>query len=104
MVRITTEEHKERVLWRVQGSLRGAWVTELEKLWRSARNCGKHLCLSLDDVPYVDDTARELLTRMYQDGVEISAAGLYATAIVQEIQSGCVRVGSARGIRRLTRQ
>ena len=90
MVRITTEEHKKRVLWRVEGSLRGSWVAELEKLWQIARDRGKHLCLSLDDVPYIDDTARELLTRMYRDGVEISPRGLYTTLIVQEIQSGCL--------------
>jgi hypothetical protein len=89
MVRITTEEQKERVVWRIEGSFRGPWVAELEKLWQSARDCGKHLCLSLEDVPYIDDAARDLITRMYRQGVEISAKGLYVTGIVQEIQSGC---------------
>jgi hypothetical protein len=94
MVRITTEEEMESVVWRIEGSLRGPWVAELEKLWKTGRDCGKHLCLSLEDVSYIDDAARELITRMCQEGVEISASGLYMTGIIQEIQSSCLRVRS----------
>jgi len=94
MVRITTKEQEDCRVWRVEGSLRGPWVAELEKLWQSARDSGKHLSLRLEDVSYVDDAARELMTRMCQDRVEISASGLYVTAIVQEIQSGCLPVRS----------
>lgn len=91
-MRITTEEQKECVVWRIEGSLREPWVAELEKLWESARSCGKHLCLHLEDVPYMDDAARELIAGMCRQGVEISARGLYVTAIVQEIQSGFLQV------------
>ncbi len=87
MVRITTEEQEERLIWRIEGSFRGPWVAELEGLWQSARDCGKRLCLSLENVSYVDDAARELITRMYRHGVDISASGLYVTAIVEGIQS-----------------
>jgi len=88
MVRITAETHKDRVIWRVEGSLRGPWVDELEKVWQSARDSGKHLSLNLENVSYVDDAAIELLTRMFQDGTELLASGPYMTAIVQEIRLG----------------
>lgn len=88
MVRITAEKHKDRIVWRAEGSLRGPWVDELEKLWQTARDCGKHLSLNLEDVSYVDDAAVGLLTRMFQDGTELLATGPYMTAIVQEIRSG----------------
>ncbi len=94
MVRITTKEQEDCIVWRVEGSMRGPWVAELEKLWQSARDSGKRLSLRLEDVPYIDDAARELMARMYQDRVAISASGLYVTAIVQEIQSGCLSVRS----------
>jgi ABC-type transporter Mla MlaB component len=89
MVRITTETYKDRIVWRVEGSLRGPWVTELEKVWQSACHCDKRLCLNLEDVSYVDDAAMELLIRMFQDGIELVASGPYMTAIVEEIRSGC---------------
>jgi anti-anti-sigma regulatory factor len=90
MVRITAETDKDRVIWRVEGSLRGPWVDELERAWQSARDSRKHLSLDLEDVSYVDDAAIELLTRIFQDGTELLASGPYMTAIVQEIQSGCL--------------
>jgi anti-anti-sigma regulatory factor len=61
MMRIITEAHKDCVVWQVEGSLRGPWVPELEKLWQSTRHSGKHPCLNLEDVSYVDDAALELL-------------------------------------------
>jgi hypothetical protein len=89
MVRITAETHKDQVVWRVEGSLRGPWVAELEKLWQNARHGGKHLSLNLEDVLYVDHAAMELLVSMFQDGTELLASGPYMTAIIQEIRSGC---------------
>lgn len=88
MVRITTETHKDRILWRVEGSLRGPWVAELEKVWQRGRDSGKHLALNLEDVSYVDDAAMELLTHMFQDGTELLASGPYMSAIVHVIRSG----------------
>jgi hypothetical protein len=92
MMRIITEAHKYCVVWRVEGSLRGPWVPELEKIWQSTRHSGKHLCLNLEGVSYVDHAALELLACMFQDGIELLASGPYMTAIVQEIQSRCVPV------------
>lgn len=94
MMRIITEAHKDGVVWRVEGSLRGPWVPELETVWQSTRHSGKHLCLNLEDVCYVDDAALGLLARMFQDGIELLASGPYMTAVVQEIQSGCFSVRS----------
>ena len=88
MVRITTEAHKDWIVWRVEGSLRGPWVRELERVWQSTPAAGKHLCLHLEDVSYVDHAAMGLLTRMFQDGIELLATGPYMTAMVKEIRAG----------------
>ena len=85
MVRITTEAQNDYVVLRVEGSLRGPWVSELERVWRRTRDRHKHLCVKLADVSYVDDAAKVLLTRMFQNGTELSARGPFMTAIVQDI-------------------
>ncbi len=85
MVRITTEAQDDCIVLRVEGSLRGLWVDELERIWRSNRHRGKHVRLNLVDVLYVDDAAKALLTRMFQDGTELSASGMMMKAIVREI-------------------
>ena len=97
MVRITTETQYDSVVFRVEGSLRGPWVAELERVWRSNRNGGKHLCVNLADVSFVDDDAKALLTRMFQDGTELSASGPFMKAIVQEIVQREVLSGPSEG-------
>jgi len=85
MVRITSEEKDNRIELRIEGSLRGPWVPELEQVWRDSRGRSKHLHVNLDDVSFVDDAGKTLLTRMFQDGTELSADGLYMTDVVEEI-------------------
>ena len=85
MVRISVEEHINSVVLRVEGSLRGPWVAELERVWQSNRFPDLRVCLDLKDVSYVDEAAQGLLRRMYEGGVELLAAGPMMTAIVEEI-------------------
>jgi hypothetical protein len=87
MVRITTEEHGNSVVLRVEGSLRGPWVAELEKVWHGKRGSGRQLLLKLEGVSYVDDDAKALLTRMLQDGMDVTANDLYMTGILREMES-----------------
>ena len=85
MVRITAEEHHDYVLLRVEGSLRGPWVDELERVWRCNWQCGKRISVNLTNVLYIDDAGQALLTHMLNNGTELLATGLYMTAILQEI-------------------
>jgi len=85
MVRITAEEHDDYVLLRVEGSLRGPWVDELERVWRCNWQYGKRIYVNLTSVLYIDDAGQALLARMFNNGTELLASGLYMTAIVQEI-------------------
>jgi len=87
MVRITSDEHDDCILVRVEGSLRGPWVDELERLWGRTRQRGRRVRVSLAEVLYVDDAGKALLARMFQNGTELMASGPYMTAIVQEIMN-----------------
>ena len=89
MLRITADEHEDFVLLRAEGSLRGPWVPELERVWRASGAQGKPVRLDLAEVLYVDDAAKALLARMYQDGVALcSVSGPFMTLIVEEIAAG----------------
>lgn len=85
MLRITSDEQDHCVVFCVEGSLRGPWVDELERVWQSNRGPDKHMHLNLEDVTYVDDAAKALLRRMVDDGVKLFATGPMMTAIVEEI-------------------
>ena len=95
MVRITSDEHGNCVLLRVEGSLRGPWVAELERIWQSSRAPDKHVCVNLEGVSFVDDPAKGLLRRMVENEVELSATGPMMTAIVQEIVQSTRRAAGA---------
>ena len=85
MVRITSKEHDHRVILRLEGSLRGPWVAELERVWQVNQRLGKDVCVDLEDVQYVDGSGKALLTRMFQNGTALSASGVLMKAVVQEI-------------------
>ncbi len=85
MLRISIDEQGNAIVLRVEGSLRGPWVAELERVWQSHRGPDKQVCLNLQDVSYVDDAAQGLLRRMFEDGVELLATGPFMRAIVEEI-------------------
>jgi ABC-type transporter Mla MlaB component len=96
MLRIITEPQSDRVVLRVEGSLRGPWVTELERIWERNLLFQQRVGVDLADVSYVDDAGKALLTRIFEQGTELTAEGPFMQAIVQEIKRG--EVLSGRGI------
>ena len=89
MLRITVDDNADPIVLRAEGKLRGPWVAELEKCWRSTAGsaAGKRIHLDLRGVMSVDQNAKTLLSEMVEDGVELRANGPMMTSVVEEIVS-----------------
>ncbi len=87
MLRVTVEETGDRVVFRVEGKLRGPWVVELERCWRSttSRASGRSFGVDLDGVTFIDDRGKALLSEMDEAGTELIANGWMMRSIVQQI-------------------
>ena len=91
MLRITIEDGSNPIVLRVEGKLKGPWVTELEKCWRSTsdRATGS-LRVNLDSVDFVDGQGHALLAEMAMAGVELIASGLMMRCIIQQVSGPCL--------------
>jgi predicted RNA-binding protein YlxR (DUF448 family) len=99
MLRITTRENSAAITLVVEGKCRGAWVEELRKAWRRAANTslpGKKLRVDLERVGFVDEDGKQLLAEMYAAGVELSAAGVLMTSVVEGIAASGSRAAKER--------
>ena len=87
MLRVTVEERGDRIIFRVEGKLRGPWVSELERCWRStaSHTRAKFFSVDLDGVDFVNDQGKTLLAEMAAAGVELIATGYEMRSIVQQI-------------------
>jgi len=87
MLRVTVEERGDQIVFRVEGKLKGPWVIELERCWRSTSGhaTGKTFGVDLDGVNFVDDRGESLLTEMAKAGVKLIATESLMRSIVQQI-------------------
>ena len=85
----------ESVSFMLEGRLAGPWVEELGTCWRQiAANSQSRAVVDLTGVTFVDADGKALLTRMWQQGAELRAAGCLTRCIVDEI-TGSSRVESS---------
>jgi hypothetical protein len=94
MLRIIKHTNGARTVIEAVGSLRGAAVRQMEQCWQKIRWNDPYtpVGLVITRVSSVDDHGRDLLSRMYQWGVEFVAVGPETAAIVEEIkQTGRVQ-------------
>jgi hypothetical protein len=91
MLRITTEKNGTLTKFRLEGKLKGAWVTELEHCWAYARSTRPETeySVELGDVDFVDESGRALLSSMVAQGVTLLTNGNFLIAcLVEEILHG----------------
>lgn len=88
MLRITARETPQQVTLKLEGSLTGSWVMELEDCWRAANSnpAGRLLCLDLTEVDSVDSAGTYLLALLHNRGVQLIASGLVMTELVARIE------------------
>jgi ABC-type transporter Mla MlaB component len=88
MLKITVHETPQQITLKLEGSLTGGWVMELEECWRAAssRPTGRLLCLDLTDVCSVDSAGTYLLALLHNLGVQLIASGLVMTELVAHIE------------------
>ena len=88
MLRITVHETPQQVTLKLEGSLTGSWVMELEDCWRavSSNHAGRLLCLDLKAVDSVDSAGTYLLALLHNREVQLIASGLVMTELVAGIE------------------
>src|SRR5258707_10596498 len=84
MLRITAQNTPNHVTLKLEGSLAGTWVLELEDAWRATRS-DRLLCLDLTAVDQVDCAGKYLLVLLRDRGVQLVASGLVMTEVVAEL-------------------
>ena len=87
MIRIQTANNPGGITIAIDGQLVGEYVEEVEASIRKvASEQRKNVHLFLRDVSHIDETGHSLLSRLAAQGVELSAAGLYSSYVINQIQ------------------
>lgn len=86
MIRIQTAKDRRGTTISLDGQLVGEYVGEVEASIQKASEQRKNVYLFLRDVSHIDETGHSLLSRVAAQGVELSAAGLYSSYVISQIQ------------------
>jgi hypothetical protein len=86
MIRIQAANQPGGVIIAIDGQLVGDYIEEVEASIRKATEQQKHVHLFLRDVSHIDETGQALLFRLAAQGMELSAAGIYSSYVVIQIQ------------------
>ena len=87
MLRITVEVDDEVLTFRLEGTLAGLWLAELDDCWQRSLKCGhvRRRVVDLTGVTFVDAAGKACLAGMYGQGAEFIAADCCIKAVVAEI-------------------
>jgi len=70
----------------LEGKLAGPWVEELNSYWcQISGNQQRETVIDLTGVTFIDANGKELLTRLWEQGAELRAAGCLTRCVVEEI-------------------
>ena len=86
MIRIQTANDAGGTTIALDGQLVGEYVREVEASIQKASEQRKNVHLFLRDISHIDETGHSLLSRLAAQGVELSAAGLYSSYVINQIQ------------------
>lgn len=97
MLKITAQREAapDSISLTLEGRLAGLWVEELNSYWHemlaNQQNC---IMIDLTGVTFIDVNGKALLTKLWQQGAELRAAGCLTRCVVEEI-TGMVRSDSS---------
>lgn len=97
MFRATVEKRNGRVVLRLEGSLSGPCVAELERCWTGlaeSDGCGPVL-VDLTEVTFVSTQAKQLLAAFCCAGAQLTGEGLMARALADELAGVSAAVHNA---------
>ena len=86
MLRITVSEQHGWATLRVEGTLVGPWVGELERCWQDVMVTPEQIIIDLDDVSFMDSAARAVLEQMHAAGSQLRGKGAHTAYILERIQ------------------
>jgi len=86
MIRIQTANNPGGITIAIDGQLVAEYVEEVEASTQKASEQRENVHLFLRDVSHIDETGHSLLSRLAAQGVELSAAGLYSSYVINQIQ------------------
>jgi ABC-type transporter Mla MlaB component len=87
MLRISIQDEPNLVTLKLEGSLAGTWVIELEESWRAVtpKVPGRQLRVHLAGVERIDTAGRYLLALLRDRGVHLTAEGVVMVEVVRTI-------------------
>jgi hypothetical protein len=87
MLKISMEDEPHQLTLKLEGSLAGIWVMDLEESWRTLypTRAGRLLRVHLFRVEYVDNAGRYLLALLRYCGTQLTAEGIVMTELVRTI-------------------
>jgi ABC-type transporter Mla MlaB component len=97
MLRITVEQEPGNITLKLEGSLSGAWVSELEDVWHAAvfDGTGRAVRLDLADVYRIDAAGRYLLLLIDERGGQmIGSGGRILDDLVEIVESWHLKMDS----------
>ena len=86
---------------KLEGSLKGPWVDELNQAWSAAAGISskKPLQVELAEVRFVDERGRDLLRQMRQAGAVLVGASFYLRHVLED-DAGTPKVDKESGERK----
>ena len=97
MLKITVEQEPGNITLKLEGSLSGAWVSELEDAWRAAVSdgTGRAVCVDLAAVYGIDAAGRYLLLLIHERGARmIGSGGRILDDLVEVVESWRLKMDS----------
>jgi ABC-type transporter Mla MlaB component len=97
MLKLTMHETLHQITLKLEGSLSGAWVSELEDAWRAAvlDGTGRAVCVDLAAVVGIDAAGRYLLLLIHERGVQmIGSGGRILDDLVEVVESWHLKMDS----------
>lgn len=97
MLKITVEQEPGNITLKLEGSLSGAWVSELEDAWRAAvsNRAGRAICVDLAAVYGIDAAGRYLLLLIHERGGQmIGSGGRILNDLVEVVESWRLKMDS----------
>jgi hypothetical protein len=86
MIRIQVDSNPGGITIAIDGQLIAEYVAEVEASILKSREQYKEVHLFLRNVSNIDEKGHALLSRLVAQGVELSAAGLYSSHVVTQLQ------------------